>query len=466
MRLTIYLFVLLFLNICFSQTNNTVYEANWSSINARPLPGWYDDVKFGIFIHFGVYSVPAFSQPTGYAEWYWYNLMNPSNDGNQTLDYHTKSFGKNFPYQSFAEMLNLRLFDPDEWAQTIYDSGARYVVLTSKHHEGFTLWESEQSWGWNSVNIGPQIDIVGALSKSVKEIPGMHMGVYHSLYEWFNPIYLDDLTKNPPTQVYVNEILQPQLRDVVNSYEPEVIWADGDWEALSSYWESTEFLAWLYTNSTVKDTVVVNDRWGSDCRMKNGGFWTGGDKTNPGYLIPHKWENCNTIGYSYGYNQNEPIYDYQNSTVLIQEMIETVSCGGNYLLDIGPTSEGTIPMVMQERLADIGKWMDINGEAIYSTHPWRVQNDSADHLIWYTTNTNTGAVYAHSFEWPESGKLLLNAPIATSYSSISLLGYKGKLPIKMAPTGGRSGISITLPNASPNDYPPFDIFVFKLLNVL
>eukprot|EP01132_Coremiostelium_polycephalum_P000997 gene997-1266_t len=430
----------------------------------------YDEVKFGIFIHWGVYSVPAFgANGGGGAEWYWYFLENPSQDGGQTLAYHNKAFGPKFTYQSFAPMFNCRLFDPDQWARTIESSGAKYVVLTSKHHEGFTLWDSPQSWGWNSVNIGPGLDLVGALSKSIKSLPGIHMGLYHSLFEWYNPIYLNDKnTGSPPkTSDYVNDVLMPQLKDIVNLYEPHVIWSDGDWEQLSTYWQSTEFLAWLYTNSSVKDVVVTNDRWGSECRNTNGGYWSGGDKWNPGYLVPHKWENCNTIGLSWGYAEDENLAYYQNTTYLVQELVSTVSCGGNFLLDIGPTAEGTIPAIMQLRLEEMGEWMAINGECIYNTTPWRAQNDSSSQRIWYTTNKSTGAVYAIVFDWPEAGALKLNIPIASASSQVQLLGYRGKAPVVLSPTttAGSPGVTLTLPFVAPQDYPPFGVYTFKLLNV-
>eukprot|EP01132_Coremiostelium_polycephalum_P002331 gene2331-2879_t len=436
-----------------SVSSATVYEANWTSLNARPNPAWYDEVKFGIFIHWGVYSVPAFGNSTA-SEWYWHTLNNPNVDGGYTQKYHNESFGSKFSYQEFAPMFKANLFDPDYWADVIADSGAKYVVLTSKHHEGYTLWDSAQSWGWNSVNVGPGMDLVGMLSKSIKKA-GLHMGLYHSLFEWYNPIYIADNNTGVPakTQTYVDEILMPQLMDIVNTYEPHVVWADGEWDQPSSYWKSTEFLAWLYTNSSVKDVVVVNDRWGQECRDVDGGFWTGGDKWNPGYLVPHKWENCNTIGFSWGYDQYEPLSQYQTSPQLIQELVSTVSCGGNFLLDVGPTSNGIIPIIMQERLAEIGEWMRVNGEAIYNTTPWRVQSDNTLQNIWYTTNPTTGAVYAISFVWPSDSELVLESVKATHSTHISLLGSKAPISFNKRIT---SGITIKLPSLTPGHYPPHE----------
>ncbi|EGC29909.1 hypothetical protein DICPUDRAFT_58554 [Dictyostelium purpureum] len=424
--------LLIFVNIVNSQ-----YSANWTELNKRPNPAWYDEVKFGIFIHFGIYSVPAFNNGS-YAEWYWWNLET----GN------------------FAPMFNLRDFDANDWAQTIEKSGAKYVVLTSKHHEGYTLWQSNQSWNWNSVDNGPGIDIVGELTKAVKNL-GMHMGLYHSLYEWYNPLYNSDKDSgNPPKKdVYVQQVLMPMLMDLVNTYEPHIIWADGEWEQTSSYWKSTEFLSWLYSDSPVKDQVVVNDRWGSECRGVDGGFFTGNDHWQPGHLVSHKWENCETFDNSYGYNQFQPAKAYSNSTELIREFVETVACGGNFLLDIGPDSEGVIPINEQNNLLDMGFWLQINGEAIYGSSPWRVQNQTES--IWFTTNTTNGNVYAFVYEYPETGQIVLKDPQCKSSSVVTLLGFKSSAKITtQLPKNDQPGITLNLPFAAPQDYPPF-VYVFK-----
>ncbi|EFA86643.1 Alpha-L-fucosidase precursor [Heterostelium album PN500] len=433
-----------------------------SSINSRPLPGWYDDVKFGIFIHWGVYAVPAFGNGSS-AEWYWYTINNPGEDGGYAQAYNNKTYGFDHSYQSFAPELTARMFDPDQWADLFVKAGAKYVVLTSKHHEGYTMWPSAASWGWNSVDVGPHMDIVSMVSKSVKS-RGLHMGLYHSLFEWYNPLYLADAASgSPPTQdIYVQNVLLPQLYDIVNSYEPEVIWADGAWDQPSSYWKSTEFLSWLYSSSPVKDTVVVNDRWGSECINTDGGFFTGGDRFDPGHLIPHKWENCNTIGNSWGYNEFESAANYQSTQTLLQTLVNTVALGGNLLLDVGPTKEGTIPVVMQDRLLDMGEWLSINGEGIYGSTPWRVQNESTS--IWYTYNTTTDAVYVYSFTWPWDGILALESPIVTSKTTVSLLGYANEISFYQA-GGEPNGLVIKLPFLTPDEYPPHKVYGFKLTNV-
>jgi len=250
------------------------YQPSWESLDLRPVPQWFEDSKFGIFIHWGVYSVPAWG-PTGdsigvydkYAEWYWRKFDQPGKVQKYFLDFHKKTYGPNFKYQDFAPMFKAELFNPDDWAELFKESGAKYVVLTSKHHEGFTLWPSAQSWNWNSVDIGPHRDLCGDLTTSVKN-KGLHMGFYYSLYEWYNPTYRNDLNS------YVDNHMIPQMKDLVNRYKPDILWTDGEWDKPSKDWKSEAFLAWLYNESPVKQSIVVNDRWGSETRSKHGGIYT------------------------------------------------------------------------------------------------------------------------------------------------------------------------------------------------
>lgn len=349
------------------------YTADWASLDARPVPQWFKDAKLGIFIHWGVYSVPAWA-PVGkeyavyskYSEWYWNRLVtDSSNVGKAFRAYHDSTYGPRFMYQDFAPMFKAGLFNPGQWAELFRKAGAQYVVLTSKHHEGFTLWPSAQSWNWNAVDVGPHMDLAGLLTDAVKA-KGLHMGFYYSLYEWFNPIYKTDFTR------YVSEHMMPQLKDLVVRYKPDIIWPDGEWEHSSDEWKSREFLAWLYNESPVKNSVVVNDRWGKETRSRHGGYYTTEydivhNEDASKKKFDHPWEECRGIGGSFGYNRNESLADYETSDALIHMLIQKVARGGNLLLDIGPAADGTIPVIMQQRLSDLGTWLAVNGEAIYGT---------------------------------------------------------------------------------------------------
>jgi len=354
-------------------SGQTRYQPTWESIDRRPSPAWYTDAKFGIFIHWGVYSVPAFAAvnakgETGYAEWYWNSLEKNKKNNGPTWKFHQRVYGANFPYFDFAPMFRAEPYDPDHWADVFERSGARYVALTSKHHEGFTLWksaEANRTWGrsWNAVDIGPKRDVLVDLMEAGRRRK-LHMGIYYSLYEWYNPLYLSDKKR------YVAEHMMPQFKDVVTHAKPSIIFSDGEWELPSSDWRSTELLAWLFNESPVKDEVVIDDRWGKDTRHKHGGYYTT-EYTSGMQSGGHPWEESRGMGYSYGYNRMETLRDYHTDRELLLMLIDIVSRGGNLLLDIGPTADGRIPVIMEERLTQIGSWLKPNGEAIYGTKAWR-----------------------------------------------------------------------------------------------
>ena len=188
-------------------------------------------------------------------------------------------------------------------------------MLTSKHHDGFALWPSRESWNWNAVDAGPHRDLAGELSAAVKKA-GLHMGFYYSLYEWYNPLYKQDVNK------YVDQHMLPQLKDLVMRYNPEILWPDGEWDQSDTTWRSREFLTWLYNESPVKDTCGNQRPWGGE--SGNGGFITteyGSGK--PGLERP--WEECRGIGESFGYNRNENLEQYASSEKLVHMLIDIVA---------------------------------------------------------------------------------------------------------------------------------------------
>jgi alpha-L-fucosidase len=354
------------------------FEPTWESVDARPTPAWWGDAKFGIFIHWGVYSVPAFAPKGEYAEWYWERLGKPADSSSSANDtkirretraFHERVYGKDFKYEDFAPRFTAELFDADQWADLFARSGAKYVVLVSKHHDGFALWPSREanvSWGraWNAVEVGPKRDLVGELTAAVRG-RSLEMGFYFSLYEWFNPRWLSG-----DVDAYVKGHLFPQFKDLVTRYSPSVIFSDGEWDLPSGQWRAPELLAWLFNDSAVAGRVVVNDRWGRETRHRHGGYYT----TEYGAGLPgasHAWEENRGLGHSYGFNRNEDLADYASGMRLLLTLIDTVSRGGNLLLNVGPTADGRIPVVMQDRLAFLGQWLGHNGEAIYATRTFR-----------------------------------------------------------------------------------------------
>jgi len=422
------------------------YEPNWDSLDSRPCPAWFDEAKFGIFIHWGVYSVPAWGPKGKYSEWYWHDMQNKKGP---TWKFHARTYGESFRYQDFAGMFKAEMFDPDQWADLVARSGARYVVLTSKHHDGFCLWPSAESWNWNSVDVGPHRDLLGDLTDAVRKRE-IKMGFYYSLYEWYHPLY-----RTAPER-YVNEHMLPQFKDLVGRYKPSLIFADGEWDHPSKFWKSEEFLAWLFNESTCRDDVVINDRWGKETRSRHGGYYTteyghvGGGKD---LAERHKWEECRGMGASFGYNRYEDIFDYKSATDMIHLLIDLVSKGGNLLLDIGPTGDGRIPVIMQDRLVEIGEWLKTNGEAIYGTKPWRETSDGD--LVRYTAKGD--AIYAICLGWP-GRELVLTAPKPTTATVVTMLGCDR--PLRWRIIGGTMHIDV--PPLSVDETPCRHAYVFKL----
>ncbi|CAG9862030.1 unnamed protein product [Phyllotreta striolata] len=375
------------------QLIQAAYDPTWDSLDKRPLPRWYDDAKFGIFIHWGVFSVPSFG-----TEWFW-NEWKGNNK--PFVDFMKTNYPDRFTYQDFAKEFSAEFYDPNQWADIFAKSGAKYVVLTSKHHEGYTLWPSKYSYSWNAVDVGPGRNVLGDLATAVRA-KNLTFGVYHSLYEWYNPIYASDKASQWKSREFVDNKILPEMKELVEAYHPSIVWSDGDWEAPDTYWKSTEFLAWLYNDSPVKDYVVVNDRWGKGTNCQHGDIYTCSDRYNPGTLQPHKWENAMTIDKaSWGFRRNANIADYCSAIELLTQLVSTVSCGGNLLMNVGPTKEGTIAPIFQERLAEVGEWLAINGEAIYGSRPWTAQNDTMTYGVWYTKKDTT--VYAISLHWTWDG---------------------------------------------------------------
>ncbi|OLY94784.1 alpha-L-fucosidase [Cnuella takakiae] len=368
MKRTIAICLLLALNLAATAQP---FAPNWASLNKRGIPSWFHRDKFGIFIHWGVYAVPAYAPVIpnsgySYSEWYWNRLPPKQKD---FWAFHTRNYGENFTYPDFEKQFRAELYNPQHWADIFRRSGARYVVLTSKHHEGYALWnspEADKAWGrpWNAVTGTPKRDLLGDLTNAVKDA-GLKMGYYYSLYEWFNPLWLSDKDR------YVREHMHPQFKDLVNKYKPSVIFSDGEWDISDTAWRSEELLAWLFNESPVKDSVVVNDRWGKNTREKNTGATYTTSEYGAGMNPDVIWEESQGIGHSYGYNRNEQLDDYKTGRQLILLLADVVARGGNLLLDIGPTADGRIPVIMQERLLEIGNWLQVNGEAIYGTEAWK-----------------------------------------------------------------------------------------------
>ena len=409
------------------------FEAKWESLDLRPVPLLWTDAKLGVFVHWGPYAVPAFAPTdaksiyTCYSEWYHGRLIGT----NAEFVAHHKAHYGNMPYGNFAAEFKAENFDSKAWAELFRKSGAKYAVLTSKHHDGYALWPSAVTPYYNSVSLGSGCDLVGEFTAAMKGA-GLRCGFYYSLLEYANPKYPKrrngtNCAATLAMKEWARAVNLPQMKELVENYEPDIIWPDGEWDWPAEDHLSEEFLAWLYNDSKVGASVVVNDRWGVKCRGRHGGHYTTeygnadeGVSMTGEYV--HPWEECRGIGNSFGYNRYETPDQYMSREKCIETLVSTVSRGGNLLLNVGPTADGIIPPIQQDRLLAIGRWLDVNGDAIYGTRAWEKRPKSMKkERVYFTAKGD--AVYAIVFGSPE--KVLV--PDIGAVGSVTLLGSERKV---------------------------------------
>jgi alpha-L-fucosidase len=376
---------------------------NWSNFN-RELPEWYSDAKFGLMVSWGAFSVPAWGEPIGelgtiddweywfahnpYAEWYFNTIRIP---GSGAAQYHLENFN-GCPYDDLLDMWTASKFDPDDWARQFAYAGAKYIVPLSKHHDGITLWDAPGTGTRNTVHRGPKRDLIGDISTAVEKA-GMRSSVYYSGgLDWglgtFPPHQSEnDVRDLRPNDAAYSMYAFEQVKDLIDRYKPGVLWNDIEWPDFSKGHDGPYSLSALfeYYYSVVPDGVV-NDRWGdthSDFKTSEYQHFAQNEGSKA-------WENCRGIGLSFGYNKMESEIHSFSPTTAIQHLIDVVSRGGNFLLNVGPNADGEIPEIQGKVLRGIGDWMAINSEAIYATRSsTEVVTDSQAWTRWTVKGNKT-----------------------------------------------------------------------------
>ena len=432
-----------------------------SDLIDRPLPTWFDDAKFGIFVHWTAAAIPAFAPvpakdaahdwfrsmgDSPYVEWYQNSL---SIEGSPVHRHHTEHYGDQ-PYDVFVEQFldGVPYVDLDAWAELFRAAGAQYVVLVTKHHDGVALWPSAHhnpfKARWQS-----ERDVVGELATAVRR-RGMRFGTYYSGgLDWtFGGLPMTDLRSMiaaiPQTPEYL-AYADAHWHELVDRYEPCVLWNDigypasADLEALfADYYER------------VPDGVV-NNRF-DFMQQTSGTIHT--DFITPEYTTDadpsgRKWESTRGLGSSFGYNRGEPPDSYLSIDELVRMVVDVTARGGNLLLNIGPAGDGTIPLVQAERVLGLGWWLRANGEAIYGTRSWRVSDgvtgdgDGLD--VRFTCRDDD--VYAIVLGTPATTTIALPEVTPADGATVELLGHVQPLAWRHAPSG--SGIEVDLPTRPP-----------------
>ncbi len=394
------------------------YTPDYKSLRKHEVPDWFHDAKFGIFIHWSLSSVPAFAvadkgdiseviknegfqghfKNNPYAEWYLNTLRI---EGSPTQEYHKKNYGENFSYDDFVGIFNedIKKWDPKIWADLFKAAGAKYVVLVTKHHDGFLLWPSENP-NPHKENYFTKRDVVGELTNAVKA-NGMKMGFYYSgALDWtFTTDSIEDMISficNGSLDPAYAEYVDKHWFELIDRYDPIILWNDIGYPPTG---KDKELMAYFY-NKNPKG--IVNDRWmkyGKNTRrilkfwpikklvgwivkraMIKGGAGGGLKPPHCDYRTPEyahfkdtkkfKWESTRGIGNSFGYNKMEPDSNYLTFEELVHMFVDIVSKNGNLLLNVGPMSNGTISEIQKLLLLLFGKWLELNGEGIYGTRPW------------------------------------------------------------------------------------------------
>ena len=402
------------------------FEPNWKSIGQHKVPDWYQNAKLGIFIHWGLYSVPAWATTSGelgkvdkakwftdnaYAEWYLNTLRIKGSPG---YEHHIKTYGKDFDYYQFAPIFNRNTakWDPQKWAAVFKKTGARYAVLTTKHHDGFRLWPSAvENPHRKSAEITATRDLAGELTAAVRGA-GLRMGLYYSGgLDWTftsEPIVTmqDLMARVPQTEEYAR-YADAHWTELTNRYQPAVMWNDISYPKAGKI---PQLFAHYY--NTVP-AGVINNRFGVEFS----------DFTTPEYakydkITEKKWESCRGLGYSFGYNQAEGPEQVIAADKLVWLLVDIVSKNGNLLLNIGPRSDGSISEIQMDRLDRLGAWLAVNEEGIFDSRPWVKASSSPD--VRFTRKGDS--LYVYVLPNPGADSISIPSVRAMSGTRIRVLG--------------------------------------------
>ena len=372
---------------------------------------WFDEAKFGLFIHWGSYStlkgIWKGKPIKKYAEWIQANADIPKEE-----------------YEPIAKLFNPSKFDADEWIKTAKQAGMKYLVITTKHHEGFCLWDSKYTKYDIKDAAGVDRDILGELSAACKKY-GVKFGTYYSIIDWHHPTQKPatgnswakwgnpDWTSPTAKAEYV-KYMKAQLKELVDLYDTEIFWFDGDWWKNWTMADGEDLYAYL---REIQPKAIINNRVGKRGRSKID-FGTPENFT-PGTKLDYYWEACWTINHSWGYKEHDK--NWKTTKQLVQKLVDINSKGGNLLLNVGPTAEGEFPPGCLDRLAGMGDWLKAHSEAVYKTKFPEVPLQD-----WGRVLQKGDTYYLHVFEWPSNGKLTVTG-LNAEVDSISIMNSSSKV---------------------------------------
>jgi alpha-L-fucosidase len=376
---------------------------------------WWREARFGLFIHWGLYAIPAgeWNGETRHAEWILTTAQIPVKE-----------------YEKFAPRFDPVKFDPKEWVRMTKDAGMKYIVITSKHHDGFCLFDSEET-EYDVMDATPfKRDIMKELADECRR-QGIRICWYHSIMDWHHPDYLprrdweSRSDEGADFERYV-EYMKEQVKELLTNYgDIGVIWFDGEWEYT---WTPERGIDLYDYVRAIDPDIIINNRVGKGRAGMAGTYdpeTASGDFGTPEQEIPatglgYDWETCMTMNDHWGYNKNDD--NWKSTQDLIQKLVDIASKGGNFLLNVGPTAEGLFPKESIDRLQAMGEWMKVNGKSIYGTTA-----SQFEHLPWGRSTTKGNTLYLHVFDWPEDGKLVVPGLVSQAQKIYALVDPQAPL---------------------------------------
>ncbi|OTA65806.1 glycoside hydrolase family 29 protein [Hypoxylon sp. EC38] len=446
----------------------TEWTTDLDNLARHESPDWFNDAKYGIFIHWGVYAVTGWGNSTPYeryAEWFWWYSTHPQADPGDFYEYRLRTYGKEWAYDDTFPDFTASVFDPKSWVDLIADAGAKYFVITSKHHDGFAIFDTSATSNRSALHYGPQRDLLDELFDAAAEHqPQLKRGTYFSLPEWFNPDFgpygfgswPGVLAPNPytgatepyvghvPVSDFLTDVMLPQMETLAYKYGTDIMWCDCGAANVTAEFASR----WWNTAREQDRQVAMNSR----CGVPQAADFDTPEYMRFGSAQRRKWEsNQGMDPFSYGYNKATPDEAYMNASTLIYTLVDIVSKNGNLLLDIGPKADGSIVQAEVDNLREAGRWIKSHGEAIFNTTYWFVQSEIAGGPDVRFTQTDE-AFYVLFLERPvlHDGVVDVAAPVPVlEGDQISLLGVEGgeKLTWKVAGQGDQAVLKIEVDDA-------------------
>lgn len=467
------------------------YAPTWDSLRKHTAPAWFEDAKFGIYFHWGPYSVPAFD-----SEWYSRNMYIPGQRANK---YHNLVYGppSKFGYKDFIPLFRAEKFNPEEWAELLRKAGAKFAGPVTEHADGFSMWDSKVN-KWNAAAMGPCRDVVGEMSRAIRNGGMKFISTLHHqwLWGWYptmdksvdasDPKYAGlygppapespfaDYSKpTPPPPPQFQDTWVAKVKEVIDKYHPSLIYFDARLNIIDER-RLTDVIAYYYNQAERRhEEVSVTYK---EKELPPGAGLLDIERGRLDKLASFKWLTDDAIDWnSWCHVQNA---NYKSPDRIVDELVDIVSKNGNLLLDITPTAEGVIPQPVVERLLAIGQWLAVNGEAIYGTRPWKVFGEGPTQIksgmfgeekipdfvaqdIRFTSRWKT--LYAIALDWPQNAPALLIKSLNTNdallaqgeVAHVSLLGSDAKLSWQHS----SEGLSISLPREKPGAF----AYAFKIL---